>query len=211
MTVVSLGIPTAAPVDKRGAGEPFPCQDCPCGCKDAETCWRDCCCFTNQQKLAWAKRHRVQPPAFVVAAAKREGTSRTACHACAGNAAGCGGAKASNLPSCCARRAARQMAAACSEGCCDSTTNLSCGSGGESQCGPPQAPRRGAGAVLLITKLRCSGLSLSVTALPPSLTPAITAIELVMDVRFAPPLNSPSCYLPPYLAVSEPPPDAGRA
>ena len=51
---------------------PFPCQSRRCGCKSAQQCWKKCCCFTDTQKVAWAKANRVTPPEFVVAAAKRE-------------------------------------------------------------------------------------------------------------------------------------------
>ena len=67
----------------KDASEPFPCQNRTCGCKSAKQCWKKCCCFSNAQKIAWAKANRVKPPAFVVAAAKQEAsvvkgsTSRT--------------------------------------------------------------------------------------------------------------------------------------
>ena len=63
-------------VEGKDRSEPFPCQNRPCGCKSAKQCWKKCCCFTNAQKLAWAKAHRVQPPAFVVQAAQRETTQK---------------------------------------------------------------------------------------------------------------------------------------
>jgi hypothetical protein len=57
---------------------PFPCQHRTCGCRSAQQCWKKCCCFTNSQKLAWAKANRVQAPAFVVAAAQREASAEPA-------------------------------------------------------------------------------------------------------------------------------------
>lgn len=36
---------------------PFPCQNRPCGCRSADTCLKKCCCFTADQKVAWAKMH----------------------------------------------------------------------------------------------------------------------------------------------------------
>lgn len=80
MSVLMI-FPIAMPVSSREVdvesegkdlSAPFPCQNRPCGCKSAKQCWKKCCCFTNAQKLAWAKAHRVQPPTFVVEAAKRE-------------------------------------------------------------------------------------------------------------------------------------------
>ena len=60
---ISLPAATLGPID----GPAFPCQSHRCGCATAEKCWRDCCCFTMAEKLAWAKSHGVTPPAYVVA------------------------------------------------------------------------------------------------------------------------------------------------
>lgn len=66
---------------------PFPCQHRPCGCRTAEQCWRRCCCFSNTEKLAWAKRHHVTPPSYVEEAAARESqVTRTPPKACCGAA-----------------------------------------------------------------------------------------------------------------------------
>ncbi|MBW3598507.1 MAG: hypothetical protein KY475_14700, partial [Planctomycetes bacterium] len=45
-----------------GGGRPFPCQAHQCGCSSAEQCWTDCCCFSLEERLAWAARHGVEPP-----------------------------------------------------------------------------------------------------------------------------------------------------
>lgn len=80
-TSVLMAFPVALPVGTRNPdsaaegkdlSEPFPCQSRACGCRSAKQCWKKCCCFTNAQKLAWAKAHRVQPPAFVAEAARQE-------------------------------------------------------------------------------------------------------------------------------------------
>lgn len=42
---------------------PFPCQDRPCGCGTAEQCWRACCCFSHKEKIDWARKNGVTPPA----------------------------------------------------------------------------------------------------------------------------------------------------
>ncbi len=56
----------------KDTSAPFPCQTRACGCRSAKQCWKKCCCFTDTQKVAWAKANRVTLPAFVVDAAKRE-------------------------------------------------------------------------------------------------------------------------------------------
>lgn len=61
--IVTSGVPLPAgmPSDKFGA--PFPCQSHACGCRSASACWADCCCFTPEEKLAWARANGVTPPA----------------------------------------------------------------------------------------------------------------------------------------------------
>lgn len=49
----------------RASNARFPCEHSTCGCADAEQCWRSCCCSTLTQRLAWAEREGVTPPAFV--------------------------------------------------------------------------------------------------------------------------------------------------
>lgn len=72
LTPLHIRLPTLP----KDASRPFPCQSRPCGCRSAEQCWKKCCCFTNSQKVAWAKAHEVELPQSVIAAAKREQPSR---------------------------------------------------------------------------------------------------------------------------------------
>lgn len=75
----------------KDLSQPFPCQQRACGCRSADQCWKKCCCFTNSQKVAWAKAYRVIPPPLVVSAARRE------CSLAAKSAEGCcvtGGSRA---------------------------------------------------------------------------------------------------------------------
>jgi hypothetical protein len=65
---VTLGLPLPAAIASRAKrdDQPFPCQGRPCGCLTAEECWRgDCCCFTLEEKLAWADAEGIEPPAHV--------------------------------------------------------------------------------------------------------------------------------------------------
>src|SRR4051794_16978264 len=61
--LAALGVPLPASARKE-PGVPFPCQDHPCGCRTAEQCWAACCCFTPEQRIAWAQAHHVQPPPY---------------------------------------------------------------------------------------------------------------------------------------------------
>jgi hypothetical protein len=125
----------------------------------------------------------VTPPAFVIAAAKREACcgdkhdepgESTVCHA-----ATC------NRP-CCARRAAAD--------CCEAP--------------PTQVERQSDGrVVLLISALRCRGLNPTVSLLPPSLP-----LEVQATRPFPPGLIQHVCmavslYEPPALLIASPPPE----
>jgi hypothetical protein len=59
------------PAAAKETDQPFPCQDHPCGCRTAEQCWKRCCCFTPEQRWAWAESHHVQPPAYAEKPASR--------------------------------------------------------------------------------------------------------------------------------------------
>jgi hypothetical protein len=59
----AVGFPVAKPQSKD-RGQPFPCQDHPCGCQSAEQCWRHCCCFSPEERLAWAEARHVEPPSY---------------------------------------------------------------------------------------------------------------------------------------------------
>jgi hypothetical protein len=61
--LAALEIPLPVFVHKISS-QPFPCQDHVCGCQTAEQCWSHCCCFTPEQRWAWAREHNVEPPAY---------------------------------------------------------------------------------------------------------------------------------------------------
>lgn len=60
------------PLAEKDRSAPFPCRDRPCGCRSAEQCWKRCCCFSNSEKLAWAKANAVSAPGYVAQAAANE-------------------------------------------------------------------------------------------------------------------------------------------
>src|SRR5437868_5903658 len=64
LTTGAGSLPLPAPFSKMKDGQPFPCQDHPCGCATAEDCWRHCCCFTAEERWAWARQHNIEPPAY---------------------------------------------------------------------------------------------------------------------------------------------------
>jgi hypothetical protein len=66
VALFGVPVPVSAGKDRRN---PFPCQDHACGCRNADDCWRHCCCFSLEERLAWARSQGVEPPAYVHQAA----------------------------------------------------------------------------------------------------------------------------------------------
>ena len=60
LTALGVPLPAAAPVKDRS--QPFPCQDHACGCRTADECWRRCCCYSPEERRAWARSHGITPP-----------------------------------------------------------------------------------------------------------------------------------------------------
>jgi hypothetical protein len=56
-----VGFPLPLPAGKD-TSTPFPCQHHHCGCHSAEQCWSSCCCYSPEERLAWARRHGVRIP-----------------------------------------------------------------------------------------------------------------------------------------------------
>jgi len=66
VAVIGFPLPAAAAKDHSRR---YPCENHACGCQTAEECWRHCCCFSPEAKLAWARANRVEPPAYAERAA----------------------------------------------------------------------------------------------------------------------------------------------
>lgn len=185
----AIGVPLPAVMQKPHSAERYPCERHACGCVDAEACWRDCCCMSHGEKLAWAKREGVTPPAFVMAAAAREIIAE--------------------------RTAAKSGCSSCSKtACCDKVSGEDapqaggCCGGGQTACSPQKAPPQGVKFVMLHEAMKCRGLTVSVSLLPPAL-PVVTApFRLTVCEAFSPPGARSLLYRGPYLAVESPPPDA---
>ncbi|MBN9120590.1 MAG: hypothetical protein J0I06_15795 [Planctomycetes bacterium] len=65
--VAATGAPVLAPQKHATASPvPYPCQGHACACTSSELSWAgDCCCFTLEQKLAWAEAQGIEPPEHV--------------------------------------------------------------------------------------------------------------------------------------------------
>lgn len=67
-SAMALGLPLPASVVSGSvSGEAHPCRDHRCGCVSAEQCWKACCCYSHDEKLAWARRNGVTVPSYVFA------------------------------------------------------------------------------------------------------------------------------------------------
>jgi len=64
---------------------PFPCMDKPCGCVTASQCFRDCCCHTPAETLAWARSHDVSPD-ILLALRRRVAAGERQARACCAKA-----------------------------------------------------------------------------------------------------------------------------
>ncbi len=93
--VVMVGYPLPHPRRPKPEGDlPYPCYGRACGCRSAEECWSgDCCCFTLQQKIAWAYARGFTPPPHALDRVRLQvGTSEACPDCCSQRLAG---------PSCC--------------------------------------------------------------------------------------------------------------
>jgi len=149
--VLVLGVPLPLPgqMAAKDTSEPFPCMDCACGCRNAEQCWRHCCCHTLAQRLAWAREHNVRPPEYVLAQAKAEGIDWEA----VGNES-------------CSAKSGEKCCCCCQHGIVASPQPSHSGKGGDQS-----PPRQSSGAVVLIQALGCRGIGLNSTAGAISLPP----------------------------------------
>ena len=66
-----FGVPLPA-IAAKDSSQPFPCQHRRCGCMSASDCWSQCCCFTPQERVAWAYDHDVEVPDTLQKQAEQE-------------------------------------------------------------------------------------------------------------------------------------------
>ncbi len=65
--VAIVGLPVWEPAST--SGERFACQSRRCGCRTAAQCWTSCCCFTLEERIAWARANNAEIPAQALARA----------------------------------------------------------------------------------------------------------------------------------------------
>lgn len=65
ISLTLFGLPISQPFHistDKDLSSPFPCQHSRCGCSDAESCWKSCCCHTKKEQIAWYASRDLQPP-----------------------------------------------------------------------------------------------------------------------------------------------------
>lgn len=148
----------------KSTTEAYPCQNHACGCSSAAQCWKACCCFTRDQKIAWAEANQVaipyhllgeEPP--LIAAKKKSGCcSKEVERSC------CSHEKPQ--ASCCSQSQPQEGSRCCSHGGCGSKANHK-----------SSRDRRGddeSVPVSITDVLACRGLTMMWVMLPPTLTAA---------------------------------------
>ena len=81
----ALPIPIPSlPKWKVNGVDPYPCENCPCGCDGPKKCWTSCCCMTPAERLAWAEARGVTPPIYakLELAAKGSSSLPSSCRSC---------------------------------------------------------------------------------------------------------------------------------
>ncbi len=192
MAIATLGIPLPQS-ELKDTSEPYPCMNCGCGCANADMCWRECCCFSTEQKLAWAKENGVRPPAFLVTQASNRACSRNEMSekSCSTKQDKEVDTELAQLKPCCRARALAARKA----------NQSSC-------CQQPSEAKKSVRlpGFIAIHALKCRGHSLSVSLLPPSIRVSTLVSAHLLDGNGM--LSWPTKYLydsPSYELVNPPP------
>lgn len=100
LSIWGVPMPTASETSDHSI--PFICQGHACGCRSADQCWHNCCCYSAAERLAWAETNRVAIPSQLQAALivdSRRGNAKVAAHDCCSEpAAACCAHDASSAP-----------------------------------------------------------------------------------------------------------------
>jgi hypothetical protein len=150
----AIGFPLPATfASHKDRSEPFPCRDHACGCQNAEECWSGCCCFSAEERWAWAESHHIQPPEYAEKPAPKGWRTvrlRDRERANADEGAGCCERRCSAHEDCCAKHDAIAKQTSC---CGHSHSGL------PSNAVAPEEPRPATDCNPAASVLRCKGLS----------------------------------------------------
>jgi hypothetical protein len=180
VAIATLGIPLPDLVMKDLA-EAFPCMNCGCGCVNADMCWRQCCCYTSSQKLAWANERGVKLPPYLLERVAAEIDAEPT-------------ELADEKPCCRQRNRAANAASRCDRGVSSSPP--------APDVEPPLIP-----GVLAIHALKCQGNSLTLSLLPPSVPTDAISCQLPVAAGESILLTENLLYQPPFFDAVVPPPE----
>ncbi|MGN6546719.1 MAG: hypothetical protein ACTHK7_16815 [Aureliella sp.] len=170
-----LPLPIVPSSYSKEGDEAFPCQDSPCGCRTAHQCWTSCCCTTPAERLAWAKRHGVTPPAY----------AKQVLQASAAVAVKPVAAAAKTAKNCCAKKETRS--------CCQAKATS------REAAAPKRGPRR---FVIGALVLGCQGKASAMTSLPWAIVPVPPSVQVsLLPIAF----DWPSEDLRPIVVAHTPP------
>ena len=178
--VLALGLPLPAGMRSQGGGAasidmagviaskdrsiPFPCMNSPCGCASADQCFRDCCCTTLAERLAFAHRHRLDASLIAALEGRMKGHADLSERVAKGSC--CKSDRAA--PSCCDSESKADAGAADAEGrCCQGEATTAAGDEEPVPAVAEGRPRQ----VTLRAMLACKGLVtswLAVGGAPPA-------------------------------------------
>ena len=154
--LAALPIPVGWKPRVRSSAVAFPCQDCHCGCSTPEQCWTNCCCFTPQERLAWAIEHAVEPPSYAVLGGDPDVAPSS---------------KTVTTKSCCAQQAScgedtlRLAAVEIKQACCQAGDSID-GDNRRATCKSLATDDQATIVVLSIHAIKCQGGSTSFCHLP---------------------------------------------
>lgn len=162
--VTASGIPLPLPNRAGKLAEAFPCAANACGCASAERCWRSCCCHTLTERIAWARRHGVRPPAFAVAKARAAGINLAWLDGSTDSAtpkANCCVAQSSAGKTCCAAELVAAASATEKRSCCSQRQDVT--------AVDSWAPANRGNRIIGLRALACRGQALDWLAAVPTL------------------------------------------
>jgi hypothetical protein len=178
--VLALGLPLPAGMGQKGASPgldaagtiaakdrsvPFPCMNSPCGCASADQCFRDCCCTTLAERVAFARRHRLDADLVATLEARMTGGGELADRKLQGS---CCAASDRAAKSCCeSEQKPDSSAAQAKSRCCDEGVTAAAGDAEPVPVVAEGRPRQ----VTLRAMLACKGLVtswLAVGGAPPT-------------------------------------------
>lgn len=142
---------------------PFPCMDKPCGCRNAEQCFKSCCCSSKAERIVWAKEHQVADEYLAIAIESKEQPVATK-SCCASKAATSCCKPAEKTASCCEKASPQKH-------CCEQQPN------------PTRSKQRPTPGFSVLAAMKCKGLQIGALGVPLSLP-----VSLELPLLFEAPL-----------------------